>query len=77
VYLNEGARKGVAGLTHDPVNGLFAGNRLHLLNDEEFGKLSRLVAPMQHVGGSPRIFHEFARAYGREAAHRKEPVGVR
>ncbi|WP_157982376.1 hypothetical protein [Nocardiopsis sp. FIRDI 009] len=71
LHLNEGAREGVAGLTHDPVQGLFAADRLHTLNDDEFGKLSRLVAPMRHVGGSPRVFHEFVSAYTEQAAARE------
>lgn len=63
LYLNEGAKQGLAGLTHDPVQGLFVASRLHMLTNAEYGKLSRLVTPMRHVGGSHTVYADFTNAY--------------
>ncbi|WP_160050840.1 hypothetical protein [Nocardiopsis sp. FR4] len=72
LYLNEGAKQGLAGLTHDPTRGMFVADRLHTLTDTEYGKLSRLVAPMRHVGGSPAVFTTFTDAYHRQRHARSE-----
>ena len=63
VHINEGAREGVAGLTHDPATGMFVADRLHTLTPVEIGKLGRLVAPMRHIGGSVRVYEAFAQAH--------------
>ncbi|MES0838281.1 hypothetical protein [Nocardiopsis tropica] len=80
LYLNEGAKEGLAGLTHDPVRGLFVADRLHALTHTEYGKLSRLVAPMRHVGGSPAVYTDFVHAHRRQrrarAQHTNEGAGV-
>ena len=76
VHLNEGARKGVAGLTHDPVHGLFVADRLHTLDETEFGKLGRLVAPMRHIGGSEQVFDTFARAHRHQVLIRTHDRGA-
>lgn len=72
LYLNEGAKQGLAGLTHDPTRGMFVADRLHTLTDVEYGKLSRLVAPMRRVGGSPAVFTTFTDAYRRQRYARSE-----
>lgn len=80
LYLNEGAKQGLAGLTHDPAQGLFVAYRLHTLTHTEYGKLSRLVAPMRHVGGSPAVYTDFVHAHRRQrrarAQHTNEGAGV-
>ncbi|MFJ9554327.1 hypothetical protein ACIRPH_10955 [Nocardiopsis sp. NPDC101807] len=80
LYLNEGAKQGLAGLTHDPAQGLFAADRLHRLTHTEYSKLSRLVAPMRHVGGSPAVYTDFVNAHRRQrrvrAQHTNEGSGV-
>lgn len=77
LLLNEGARAGVAGLTHDPTQGLFAADRLDTLTTTEFDKLSRLVEPMRHIAGSPRVFSSFRQAHRRQQRVRTgEATGV-
>ncbi|MDE3720121.1 hypothetical protein PWG71_01880 [Nocardiopsis sp. N85] len=63
VHLNEGARAGVAGMTHDPATGMFVADRLHTLTTLERAKLGRLVSPMRHVGGDREVFDVFVRAH--------------
>ncbi|GAA3762491.1 hypothetical protein GCM10022205_57910 [Spinactinospora alkalitolerans] len=77
VYLNEGARMGVAGMTRDPARSLFVADRLAHLEHHEFARLTRLVAPMRHVGGSPDVFGYFVRAHSGELEARthEEPAG--
>ncbi|WP_161631987.1 hypothetical protein [Nocardiopsis baichengensis] len=70
LYLNEGAKAGVAGLSRDPARSLFAADRLSTLTGAEFAKLSRLVAPMRRIGGSAVVFDEFLSAYRHEKSAR-------
>lgn len=77
LLLNEGAREGVADLTHDPTQGLFVADRLDRLTTTEFDKLSRLVEPMRHIAGSPHVFATFRQAHRRQQRTRPgESTGV-
>ncbi len=77
VYLNEGARMGVAGMIRDPAQSLFVADRLAHLEHHEFAKLTRLATPMRHVGGSPDVFRYFVRTHRGELEARthERPAG--
>jgi hypothetical protein len=63
LYLNTGARAGVAGLTRDPRATLFVADQLAGLSAHEWWLLGRLVRPMRFVGGSRKVFDAFQASY--------------